>query len=391
MTDLLFNFIPFTTEQLNDFKTTLMFDYADKQDDDNIEIIKLDNVNNNILLYDSSNNIYYRKLEIDINDNLPDYLKLYVSDQDGSGVIMEYLINSTNSFTVFKLKSEISGNDTNQITIIDLKNHSVSRTENGESVSLDYWYDSVATDGYKRLLLKENGILEVTYDIILNEVNQDDDPTGDDPTGDDPTGDDPTDDDPIDVDDPTDDNPTETPIIPICFAIGTEVETDQGNIQIQKIDKNKHTIHGKRIIHIVKVINQTDYLIAIGKDAFGKNIPSKTILLSHNHKVMYMGQLIKVKYLLNKNLRIKQIRYDEKILYNILMDSYETINVHNLLCETLDPNHILGLLYSPYNNMNQEQKRNMIKTLNLCVETKNYIVFDLILNECKRIVNKNKH
>ena len=42
--------------------------------------------------------------------------------------------------------------------------------------------------------------------------------------------------------------PPPTPIVPICFPAGTPVTTDQGEIKIELIDPNLHTIFNKKII-----------------------------------------------------------------------------------------------------------------------------------------------
>ena len=42
------------------------------------------------------------------------------------------------------------------------------------------------------------------------------------------------------------------PTIPICFLAGTKVTTDQGNIDIEKLNPKIHTIRGKKIVSITK-------------------------------------------------------------------------------------------------------------------------------------------
>ena len=42
------------------------------------------------------------------------------------------------------------------------------------------------------------------------------------------------------------------PVVPICFLAGTKVTTDQGNIDIEKLNPKIHTIRGKKIVSITK-------------------------------------------------------------------------------------------------------------------------------------------
>jgi hypothetical protein len=47
--------------------------------------------------------------------------------------------------------------------------------------------------------------------------------------------------------------PAAPPAIPICFLAGATVTTDQGDIAIEKLSPNFHTIRGKKIVSIVTV------------------------------------------------------------------------------------------------------------------------------------------
>lgn len=57
------------------------------------------------------------------------------------------------------------------------------------------------------------------------------------------------------------------PDVPICFPAGTPVLTDQGEVPIEKIDKNKHTIRGQQIVDIIKSIPTNSYLVCIEKSS----------------------------------------------------------------------------------------------------------------------------
>ena len=140
-------------------------------------------------------------------------------------------------------------------------------------------------------------------------------------------------------------NPPPSPV-PICFPKGTPVSTDQGNIDIEKIIPNVHTIRGKQIVAITKTIPNHADIVSISKDAFERNIPSKKTIISQEHKVVYKNRLIKAKDLVNCCEGVTMIPYDGKPLYNVLMKQYDYMMINNLTCETLHPESIMSKIYN---------------------------------------------
>ena len=134
--------------------------------------------------------------------------------------------------------------------------------------------------------------------------------------------------------------------VPICFPKGTPVSTDQGNIDIEKIIPNVHTIRGKQIVAITRTIPNHAEIVSISKDAFERNIPSKKTIISQEHKVMYKRRLIKAKDLVNCCEGVTMIPYDGKPLYNVLMKQYDYMMINNLTCETLHPESIMSKIYN---------------------------------------------
>ena len=90
------------------------------------------------------------------------------------------------------------------------------------------------------------------------------------------------------------------PIIPICFPAGTPVETDQGIITIEKINPEKNTIRGNKIVAITKTVTIEDNIICIEKDALGSNIPSQKTHISRNHKLLFNEEMIESKNLIGQ-------------------------------------------------------------------------------------------
>ena len=136
-------------------------------------------------------------------------------------------------------------------------------------------------------------------------------------------------------------------IIPICFAKGTIVSTDQGNMEIQNIVPGKHTIGEKAICHITKTISPEKKIVCVKKNAFGKNKPNKAITMSGNHCIQCeKGAMVKAKELVANNRNMKFVEYNQEPLYNVLMEDHNVIKVQNLEVETLDPENIVAKIHN---------------------------------------------
>lgn len=163
------------------------------------------------------------------------------------------------------------------------------------------------------------------------------------------------------------------PISNICFPKNTPIITNHGTISIEKINPKIHTIQNKKIVAITKTISLDTYLVCFEKHSLGFNYPNKNTIMSKQHKVMYKGQLIKADKFLDVIKNVKKIEYNGEILYNILLENYDTIEVNNLICETLHPDNIIAKLYST--KFNNKYKTNLIVMLNESIIKKKYSVY----------------
>lgn len=178
---------------------------------------------------------------------------------------------------------------------------------------------------------------------------------------------------------PPEPTPDPIPISNICFPKNTPILTDQGFIPIHKIDADKHTIYNKKIVAVTKTITDDSFLICFEKNAIGMNHPNQKTIMSKNHKIYYKGTMMEAeKFLQFSDRGIKKIKYNGEILYNILMEDYEKINVNNLLCETLHPENKIAKLYN--NNLGEDYKNNLIIMMNYSIKNNDYHKYKKILN-----------
>jgi hypothetical protein len=124
-----------------------------------------------------------------------------------------------------------------------------------------------------------------------------------------------------------------------------QVLTDNGLIDIDKINPDVHTIKNRKIVGLTKTFSLDKYLICFEKDSIYKNIPNKRTILSKKQKIYYNEKFIEAINLINNENIIKINYYDNKILYNILMENYNTMIVNNMTVDTLHPKNIVAQLY----------------------------------------------
>jgi len=131
----------------------------------------------------------------------------------------------------------------------------------------------------------------------------------------------------------------------ICFARGTKIETDQGIIEIQELNE-ENTIDGEQIVMITKTKNMDDYMVVIKKDAFGKNVPNEDTYLTGEHQVLFEGEMVKSKDLVNGNTIVRE-QMKSHMVYNVLMKDEGRVIANNMVAESLDPkNPFVELLMS---------------------------------------------
>jgi len=156
--------------------------------------------------------------------------------------------------------------------------------------------------------------------------------------------------------------PTPTPIVPICFPAGTPVTTDQGEINIELINPDVHTIFNKKIIAITETIMLENNIVCFEKNSFGYNVPNKKTYISKYHCINYNHKLIEAYKFVGRLRGVYYEKYNGELLYNILMEKHYIIKINNLKVETLNPKNFVAHLYT--NDYTDEEKINIILKMN---------------------------
>jgi len=155
-----------------------------------------------------------------------------------------------------------------------------------------------------------------------------------------------------------------TPSSNVCFPAKTPILTNCGPINIEDIDPAVHTIRNKKIVAITKTVAHDKNLVRIAKHALGHLYPEKTTLISQNHKVFFQGQMVKAKHLVDEARCVTLVPYNGEILYNVLLEEHEKMQVNNLIVETLHPEHKVAKLYRFLKNVDAAHHGKLIALFN---------------------------
>jgi hypothetical protein len=127
--------------------------------------------------------------------------------------------------------------------------------------------------------------------------------------------------------------PVNTP--PICFLKGSIVETDQAVVEIQNIDPNVHTIGGKKIIALTKTPGDKMSLVLIRRNLIARGSPYVDTPITIAHKILYNNKLISAIFIPGAT----PYKFTNQLLYNVLLETHETMRVNGMVVETLSHEH----------------------------------------------------
>ena len=152
----------------------------------------------------------------------------------------------------------------------------------------------------------------------------------------------------------------------ICFPAGTPIQCDQGIIAIEKMDPSVHTIRGKKVVGITRSVSLYDkYLVCLKKDCVAPNVPSQDTVMTKTHQVFFRGQMVKAGDLVKRGVQgVEKVKYNDEVLYNVLMEKHDKMLVNNLICETLHPEHDIAKAFVHCQSLSDEEKREFCQWYN---------------------------
>ena len=159
-------------------------------------------------------------------------------------------------------------------------------------------------------------------------------------------------------------------VAPICFPAGTPVSTNQGEVSIEKLNPDIHTIRNKRIVAITESRPLFTHIVSIEKDALGKNVPCVRTEISKEHNVFYKGKMRTAMCLVELCKGVVEIPYNGEPLYNVLLEKHGHMMINNLVCETLHPENIMAKICGGKYNSREQEK--LCEELTTIIKRNNY-------------------
>jgi hypothetical protein len=144
--------------------------------------------------------------------------------------------------------------------------------------------------------------------------------------------------------------PQNAVISDICFTHDTMIQTDQGDIEICRLEPGVHTISNHDIQVITKTISKEPFLVVFEKNSLALGCPNRKTIVSQNHRIFnlvnkpkrslartdFVGKFYRAVEFVNFKT-IRKIPYRGETLFNVLLDNCGFMIANNLLVETLDP------------------------------------------------------
>ena len=145
-----------------------------------------------------------------------------------------------------------------------------------------------------------------------------------------------------------------------CFRRGSLIKTDQGNLKIENIVAGYNTINNNIIKRVTQSYNSDGVIVKVDKNSLGENKPENDLYMQKDHKLLISP--FDFASLLSTN-KISFLNSDnEEILYNILLDSQETMKVNNIEVETLNPDLLVSKYFmKPSTQLKDKIENNTIK------------------------------
>lgn len=148
----------------------------------------------------------------------------------------------------------------------------------------------------------------------------------------------------------------------ICFRGESKVLTSEGYMEIQKVKKGMK-IQGEEIEEVTRTISKEKEVVLMKKGSIMKNMPKEDTVITKEHKVLYKGEMVEAKKLVNGTTVVYE-KYKGETLYNIMLSGEGKMVVNGMIVETLSPSNNISKLYKIMKEYKEEEKQEIIKVYN---------------------------
>jgi len=135
--------------------------------------------------------------------------------------------------------------------------------------------------------------------------------------------------------------------MPVCFLRGTMVLTPTGEVAIEDLQPGDQVI-GQSGVRTVKWVgfrktitaripqqHRADHMpIRIMRDAIAQNVPSKDIVVSPGHHILFEGKLIRARDILNGKTIVQETHLRSYEYFHVELDQFDVISAHGLMSES---------------------------------------------------------
>lgn len=133
-----------------------------------------------------------------------------------------------------------------------------------------------------------------------------------------------------------------------CFLEHTHVRTDQGYIQISKLDPSIHTIRNMKIKALIKSTLLDNKMVFIQKNALYNNVPCENTHMTTRHRLYYNKKYVNGDDLVNMQLASYESIPRNTHVYNVLLHNHDNMLINNMIVETQNPRAVIGKLYNNF-------------------------------------------
>jgi hypothetical protein len=109
-------------------------------------------------------------------------------------------------------------------------------------------------------------------------------------------------------------------------------------VAIERLDPTVHTISGKKIVAVTAGITDST-VVLIKRGSLGAEKPSLDTVITLMHQVLFNGRMMMARDLPG----IEIVPWDGKLVYNVELETMDTMVVNNLIVETAYPKTTLVL------------------------------------------------